>query len=523
MAAKNKSRRNVPPLIGNLVKQGVTLSSRLKGNRPPAEQQQHKTLIKLLTKAKDTSFGRHYNFAGMLQAEEPEALFRTRVPICDYDGMHPWWRRAELGEADVTWPGRIKYFALSSGTSGSPSKHIPVSKDQVRAIRRASIRQLLTLRKYDLDTAIYQKQILTLSGSTRLQDFGNHFKGDVSGINVKHLPRVARAYHKPGQKISSTATWEERLEKMVQAAPKWDIGIVAGVPAWFQILMERIEERYRLDSIHDIWPNLSVYLHGGVAIRPYVKSLNTHFRRPIHYVETYLASEGFVALQDRPHATGMELLANNGIFFEFIPFDEDHFGDDGKPRDPFINTVTVADIQPGVNYALVMSTCAGAWRYLIGDVVRFNSIDPPELVIDGRTKHFLSLVGEHLSVDNMTQGLCNAAAELDVAIPEFTVAGIPYQGGFAHHWFVGTEAEVDAPQLRNLLDEQLKVLNDDYVVERRHALKEVLLEPIPLHAFNEYLDHLGKTGGQSKFPRVLKEEKYQDWLRWLGEKGYRNP
>lgn len=513
-------RRKVPPLIGNLVKRGVTLSSRIKGNRPPAEKQQHKTLIKLLTKAKDTAFGKHYNFEEMLLAEEPEALFRTRVPLCDYDGMHPWWLRQEVGESDVTWPGKIKYFALSSGTAGSPSKHIPVSKDQVKAIRRASIRQLMSLNKYQLSPAIYQKQILTLSGSTQLQAVGKHYLGDVSGINVKHLPRMARAYNKPGTRISAIASWEERLDLMVKAAPKWDIGIVAGVPAWFQILMERLEERYQVESIHDLWPNLSVYLHGGVAIRPYVKTLNAHFRKPVHYLETYLASEGFVALQDRPDTDGMALLANNGIFFEFIPFDQDHFGDDGKPRDPFINTVTVADIEPGVNYALVMSTCSGAWRYLIGDVVRFISIDPPELVIDGRTKHFLSLVGEHLSVDNMTQGLCNAAAALNVGIPEFTVSGIPFKGSFAHHWFVGTDQEIDSERLTELLDEQLKILNDDYVVERRHALKAVIVDVLPMNVFNEHLSFLGKTGGQSKFPRVLNADKYKAWTDWLREKGY---
>lgn len=449
-------------------------------------------------------------------------MFRQTVPLCDYDGMHPWWRRAELGELDVAWPGRVKYFALSSGTSGAPSKHIPITRDQFKAIRRASIRQLVSLTKYDLDPAIYSKQVLTLAGSTQLQDFGNHFRGDLSGINTKHLPPYARPFHKPGKKISRTADWEYRLEKMVEAAPKWDLGIVAGVPAWFQILMEKIEERYRLDSIHEMWPNMQVYLHGGVAIGPYVKPLNKHFTKKVHFAETYLASEGFIALQVGPHAEGMELLANNGIYFEFIPFNENNFGDNGLPQDPFMPTVTVGELEVGKNYALVMSTCAGAWRYLIGDVVRFVSLDPPELIIDGRTKHFLSLCGEHLSVDNMTQGIVLTGDELGLELQEFTVAGLSNDGEFGHHWFIGCDQEADADLVQRTLDKHLGELNDDYPVERAHALKRMDVTLVPSPSFNEYLASMGKQGGQVKFPRVLKQAQYQDWMTFLKEKGHLN-
>lgn len=475
--------------------------------------------MKLLGKAKGTSFGRKYHFADILKSDDPQLEYQRRVPLCNYDGMHPWWRRAEAGELDVTWPGRVKYFALSSGTSGAPSKHIPITQAMLKAIRRASIRNLVSLSKYDLDPSIFQKQVLTLAGSTQLQNFGNHFRGDLSGINIKELPLYARAFNKPDRKIAQSADWEERLRKMVQAAPKWDIGVVAGVPAWMQILMERIEERYNLSSIHDIWPNLQVYLHGGVAISPYISSLNTHFAQPVTYIETYLASEGFIALQDGPDMEGMELLSNNGIYFEFIPFEEKYFGDNGMPHDPHCPTLTVAEIETGVNYALVMSTCAGAWRYLIGDVVRFNSVDPPELIIDGRTKHFLSLCGEHLSVDNMTQGVVNTAHDLQTQFQEFTVAGFVRDGEFGHHWFIASEdQDVDPQRVQELLDAHLGKLNDDYPVERAHALKHMLVDLVPTRVFNEYLAHLGKQGGQVKFPRVLKGQKYDEWVKYLRER-----
>jgi len=501
-----------------MLKRGVTISSKIKPNRPPAVVQQQETFVKLLNKAKNTSFGRQYKFAEILKSNDPEAAFKAAVPLTDYDGMAPWWRRSKAAELDVCWPGRVKYFALSSGTSGAPSKHLPVTKDMVKAIRRGSIRQMISLSKYDLDHNIYQRQILTLSGSTQLQDHGNHFRGDVSGINVKHMPPLVRAFNKPSKKISSIPVWEERLDMMVKEAPKWDIGIIAGVPAWMQILMEMIEKRYNVDTIHDIWPNLQVYLHGGVAIGPYVDSLNKHFRKKVHFIETYLASEGFIALQDRPNSLGMELLANNWIYFEFIPFDSAHIGEDGMPLDPHTPTLSLEEVEVDVSYALVMSTCSGAWRYLIGDVIRFKQLDPPELIIDGRTKHFLSLVGEHLSVDNMTQGVTNAAKKMGKSFQEFSVAGLADDGEFGHHWFIACDEEVDAEEVGRVLDEELKVLNDDYVVERAHALKHLIVTMVPTPHFNDFLSSLGKQGGQVKFPRVIKGEQFEKWKAYLRER-----
>lgn len=487
-----------------------------RGQRPG----QRRTFRKLLQTAADTAFGRHYNFADILASANPIGAFQKTVPVVDYDGMHPWWERAEAGESDVAWPGVVRYFALSSGTSGAPSKNIPVTQALLRSTRMTSIRQLVALQKFGVSPLAFRSKILTLSGSTTLQDFGHHMKGDVSGINVKQLPWFARTLHKPGQKIAAAPDWESRLKLMVEQAPNWDIGMVAGVPAWLDILIERILAHYKLDNIHELWPHFHVYIHGGVAIHPYRAKLDEHFGKKVVYAETYLASEGFFAYQSRPNAQGMELVRNAGIFFEFIPFDDVHFDADGNLKEKFPKVETIKTVELDQPYALVISTCAGAWRYLIGDVVRFVSLTPPEIIIDGRTKHFLSLCGEHLSVDNMTQAITRVAEQTGLHFPEFGVAGIPHEGKFAHHWYVAcNETGADPAKLQELLDAELKVLNDDYGVERQHGLPYMFVTVLPGQVFLDYLASLGKAGGQSKFPRVLKGKVLESWRGFLGERG----
>ena len=509
------SRQTEIRLLTQSLRRRIALTGRVSRFRQDAKLGQERVFIKLLQRAADTQFGRYYDFSGILQSPKPVEMFRQSVPLCNYDGMLQWWRRSEAGEPNVAWPGKVRYFALSSGTSGAPSKHIPVTKDMIRATQAASIRQLLTLRKFKMGQVVLQRRILTLSGSTTLQDFGHHFKGDVSGINVKHIPLIVRTLQKPGFKISRTTDWESRLQMMVEKAPKWDIGIVAGVPAWMDILMEQIIAHHKLDTIHDIWPNLRAFIHGGVAIGPYKRKLEQHFNRKMAYVETYLASEGFIALQTRPHAEGMELLHSNGIYYEFLPFNEENFDSDGQVKDLHARTLDIHEVEIGKPYALIMSTCSGAWRYLIGDVIRFVSLAPVELIIDGRTKHFLSLCGEHLSVDNMNHGTEAVAQKLGINFSEYTVAGLQREGRFGHHWFIGCDSKVNKVEVQKLLDIELKRLNDDYGVERLHALKHMIVNILPNHVFIDYLEFLGKAGGQSKFPRVMKKQQYEDWIAWL--------
>ncbi len=505
--------------LSDAIKKRVAMAEAMRKLRKSPILGQERTFNKLLVKAKDTAFGKYYGFEEILASANPLKRFRDVVPLCNYDTIHPWWQRAEDGEADVCWPGTIKYFALSSGTSGAPSKNIPVTKDLIRATQQASIRQLLILRRFKVSPGIISKKVLTLSGSTTLQYYGNHYKGDVSGIHAKHIPRVMKTLQKPGRRISNATSWESRLRLMVQNAPKWDIGVVAGVPAWLDILMEQIEDRYGATNIHEIWPNFQAFIHGGVAIEPYKKKLQSHFSRDVAFIETYLASEGFIALQGQPDAKGMELLAEHGIFYEFLPFDDANFDQDGQLRDNHARTYTLSEVEMGKPYALVMSTCAGAWRYLIGDVIRFVNNDPYELIIDGRTKHFLSLVGEHLSVDNMTHAVSNTADRLGLTFQEFGVTGIPHEGRFGHQWYIACDDLPDPTRVQQILDEELIKVNDDYAVERKHALAYMFVKLIPSKVFIDYLAQMGKLGAQSKFPRVLKGKQLDSWLAYLKVRG----
>jgi GH3 auxin-responsive promoter len=263
-----------------------------------------------------------------------------------------------------------------------------------------------------------------------------------------------------------------------------------------------------------VWPNLRVYVHGGVSFDPYRKGFEKLLGRPISYIETYLASEGFIAYQASPRHGSMKLVLNNGIFYEFVPFNDNNFLPTGE-LSPKAKTVPIDEVEEGKEYALLLSTCAGAWRYLIGDVIKFTSVEESEIVITGRTKHFLSLCGEHLSVDNMNKAIEMVSDELNIDIKEFSVAGIPHGTLFAHHWYVGTDQAVDALLLKERLDHFLKNLNDDYATERSAALKDVYVDVLPVKTFYGWMESMGKSGGQNKFPRVLKNAQLEEWQKFI--------
>jgi hypothetical protein len=278
--------------------------------------------------------------------------------------------------------------------------------------------------------------------------------------------------------------------------------------------MEKIISHYKLNNIHEIWPNLRVYVHGGVSLDPYRKGFDKLMGKPISYIETYLASEGFIAFQAYPNKRSMRLVLNNGIFYEFVPFEEKNFDNNGEIK-PDAETITIDEVEEGKEYAILLSSCAGAWRYLIGDVIKFVSLEDAEIIITGRTKHFLSLCGEHLSVDNMNKAIELVSNDFNIDIKEFTVAGIPHGSLFAHHWFVGTDDPVEPHTLKERLDAHLKVLNDDYAVERSAALKELHVDVVPVKRFYEWLESKGKVGGQNKFPRVMKNAQLEEWTTFL--------
>ena len=480
--------------------------------------QQIKVLKKLLKKARFTEFGQRYRFDDILLSNHPGKKFQKSVPTFDYNKIYDaWWYKTKEGIPDVCWPGVIKYFALSSGTSDATSKYIPITKDLIRSNTITSFNQLMSLTRYDdVPKSAVGKGWLILGGSTQLQKGPTYFAGDLSGIQQKNIPFWFQGLglYKPGKKIAKEKDWTKKLEEVVNNAPNWDIGFIVGVPAWLQLCMEKIVEKYALKNIHEMWPNLAFYVHGGVAMEPYKRGFDKLLGKPITYIETYLASEGFLAYQNRQGAKGMHLALNNNMFFEFVPFDQNNFDSEGNMvEEP--EAYMIHEIEEDRDYAILISTNAGAWRYAIGDTVRLVDREHSEIIITGRTKHFLSMVGEHLSVDNMNKAIEIVAENMNIYIPEFTVAGIPHGNFFAHQWYVATKDTVDENELKLRIDKRLKELNDDYEVERRHALKDIMVKVLSEDTFMKFMKLKGKEGGQHKFPRVLKGKMLQDWQNFL--------
>lgn len=481
-------------------------------------RQQIKVLKKLLRKARFTEFGQRYRFDDVLLSNHPGKKFQQNVPSFDYNKIYDaWWYKAKEGIPDVCWPGVIKYFALSSGTSDATSKYIPITKDLIRSNTITSFKQLLSLTRYaKVPKSAVGKGWLILGGSTQLQKGPTYFAGDLSGIQQKNIPFWFQGLglYKPGKKIAKEKDWATKLEEVVNNAPNWDIGFIVGVPAWLQLCMEKIIEKYELKHIHEMWPNLAFYVHGGVAMEPYKRGFEKLLGKPITYIETYLASEGFLAYQNRQGTSGMHLALNNNVFFEFVPFDNKNFDAEGNMVEGH-EAYMIHEIEENKDYAILISTNAGAWRYAIGDTVRLVNREHSEIIITGRTKHFLSLVGEHLSVDNMNRAIQMVASDMNIYIPEFTVAGVPHGTFFAHQWYVATKDIVDETDLKKRIDAKLKELNDDYEVERRHALKDVMVKVLSEKTFMDFMKIKGKVGGQHKFPRVLKGKMLEDWQQFL--------
>jgi hypothetical protein len=488
---------------------------RLPENDP--RRQQLRVLKRLLKKARFTAFGQHYRFDEILLTRNAEKAFQDIVPVHDYNKIYnEWWKKTLDGVPDVTWPGKIKYYALSSGTSEAASKYIPVTRDILRSNRINYLRQLVSLISYNhLPRNAVTKGFLMLGGATDLQKGkAGWYAGDLSGILMKNKPFWFQTFYKPGGRIAAIKDWNQKLNEIVEKAPDWDIGYIVGVPAWCQMCMEMIVEHYKVETIHDIWPNLGFFVHGGVAFEPYKKGFEKLLGKPIIYIENYLSSEGFIGFKDREHAKGLKLVLNNNIFMEFVPFNDKNFDADGKMVEK-PEALMIHEVEEEKEYVLLISTNAGAWRYLIGDTVRFVNKERSEVVITGRTKHFLSLVGEHLSVENMNKAIEKVSEELNISIPEYAVIGFPYKSFFAHKWFIACNDEVDEALLQHKIDQHLCGINDDYAVERRGALREVFLQKLPEEVFMKFMERKGKLGSQHKFPRVLKGKMLQDWNEFL--------
>lgn len=493
----------------------IAAALRIPPNDP--RRQQIRVLKKLLKKARFTEFGQHYRFDDALLNKHPAKKFQELVPVHDYNKIYEeWWKKTLEGVPDVTWPGKIKYYALSSGTSEAASKYIPVTRELLRSNTVNYLRQLLSLIRYEeANKRAMTKGFLMIGGATDLKKGkAGWYAGDLSGILAKKRPFWFQSFYKPGGRIAALADWNQKLNEIVEHAKEWDIGYIVGVPAWCQMCMEMVIEHYKVKNIHEVWPNFSFFVHGGVAFEPYKKGFEKLLGKPIVYIENYLSSEGFIGYKTREHAKGMQLILNNNIFFEFVPFDEKNFDNEGQiSANP--EALMIHEVEEGKEYALLMSTNAGSWRYLLGDTIKFVDLDKCEVAITGRTKHFLSLTGEHLSVENMNKAIQLVSEEFNISIPEFTVVGFPYESFFAHRWYVATNDTVDSDLLQKRIDENLRMLNDDYATERDSALKAVFLEVLPEEKFMKFMELKGKLGSQHKFPRVMKGKMLEEWNRFL--------
>lgn len=505
-------------ILGAIIKGAVQLGQQFTEEKGSPAELQAKTLRELLTRAKDTAFGQRYQFDKILEADDIAKAFAAQVPLHSYESIYDqWWGRQKDGEKDITWPGRTEYFALSSATTATPRKSIPVTEDMVQAIRTAGIRQILALANFELPSELFERDILMLGSTTQLQDKGEFREGAISGISASRIPFWFESYYKPGRDIANIEDFEARLQEIAVQAPNWDVGALSGIPAWIQLMLERVIAHNGLNNIHEIWPGLHIFATGGMAYEPYRKNIESLLAHPITIIDTYLASEGFLAFQTRPETPAMALLLNNGIYFEFAPFSPGNFRPDGTPE-PHVPILHIGQVEEGREYALLISTCSGAWRYAIGDTVQFTDKARNEIVITGRTKHYLSAAGEQLSVAHMNEAVRRLSEDLNLTYKEFTVVSVPHGNGFAHHWYIGLDQAPDAAVLQKHIDATLCEINQYYRQVRGKRLKEVFVHPVSPDLFYGWQAKNNKLGGQHKLPRVLSQSQYEDWKQYLEQR-----
>lgn len=502
------------PLLGSIIKTAIDLRDTFNSPSHPIESQRE-VLKSLLEKAKDTAFGKYYGFSKILKSESMEAHFAAAIPYFDYHQMTDrWWCQTHKGLPDIAWPGIPEFLARSSGTTGKKSKLLPVTDEMVQAITAAGIKQIGALANFDVPADFFEKEVLMLGSSTTLDEENGFLIGEISGISAGKIPNWFRNFYKPGEEIARIKDWDQKVDEIVKYAPNWDIGALSGIPSWMEIMLKRVIAHHNLKTIHDIWPNLRVYTTGGVAFQPYEKSFNQLLSHPIIVIDTYLASEGFLALQNRPETTSMRLITDNGIYFEFVPFHPDYILDDGSIAQD-APALPIAEVEENKEYILIISTVSGAWRYLIGDTIKFTDVSRAEIQITGRTKFFLNVVGSQLSVNKMEVALREIEEKFTTKVPEFTVAAVKINNEFYHHWYLGTACKVDPEKIAFALDDILKEANNNYKVARSKALKGIKVTPISPSIFTEWNSSQKKKGGQVKMEKVMNEEKFKEWEEFV--------
>lgn len=469
----------------------------------PVETQQE-ILYNLLAKAASTEWGKKFSFTSINSIKE----FQLRLPVQTYEDIVPYVERLRKGEVNLLWPGEIKWFAKSSGTTASKSKFIPMSSESLENCHYRAARDILVI--YTMlhpETKIFNGKSLTLGGSHRINQFSNDsLYGDLSAILIENAPFWVEIIRTPKQKIALLEDFEQKLELITRKCVNENVTNISGVPSWYLVLIKQILAYTGKSNLLDVWPNLEVFFHGGISFVPYRDQYKKLINgTQMNYLETYNASEGFFGIQDDPEKSDMLLMLDYGIFYEFIPADKVNSGS--------YPVYTIAEVEKDVNYAIIISTNGGLWRYMMGDTIIFSSINPFRFRISGRTKHFINVFGEEVIVDNAEKALQAACNETGAAISEYT-AGPVFMDATSkgsHEWiieFAKDPSEIEKFTL--VLDTTLKSINSDYEAKRYKDLnlEMPVIRVVPAGTFNKWLKTKNKFGGQNKVPRLSNSREF---------------
>ena len=469
---------------------------------------QREWLKKLLHSARDTEWGQSYEFKSI---QSPE-MFRERLPVREYEELKPFIDRLKQGEQNILWPSETKWFAKSSGTTADKSKFIPVSEEALEECHFKGGKDLLSIYcNNHPDTNLFAGKAIAMGGTHQIMEVASesiYYQGDLSAILMQNLPFWVEFLRTPNLSIALMDEWESKIDKMARATIQHDVTNISGVPSWTLLLARRVLEITGKKHLLEVWPNFELFIHGGVSFLPYRELFRQIFpSQQMHYLETYTASEGFFAIQDRDDADDMLLMLDYGIYYEFLPADE--FSSYSS------EAISLDEVNLNTNYAVVITTNAGLWRYLIGDTVRFTSLDPHRIKITGRTRSYINAFGEELIVDNADKALSIACNRCQSTLLDYTAAPVYFevnQRG-AHEWLI----EFDAPPqdmafFTEIFDNALKSLNSDYEAKRYRnmILGEPIIRVVPLNTFYNWLKSKGKLGGQHKVPRLFNTRKYVD-------------
>ncbi len=477
--------------------------SRISKDMLHAVETQEQIMRQLVKNARDTLFGKDHDFAAIKSYED----FKKHIPIRDYEGLKQYIELIKEGKQNILWKGKPIYFAKTSGTT-SGVKYIPISKDSISNHINTARDALLCYIAQTGKSDFTRGKMIFLSGSPTLERIGGIPTGRLSGIVNHHVPRYLRSNQLPSFETNCIDDWETKLDKIVEETIQQQMTLISGIPPWMQMYFDRLTEKTG-KKIAEIFPSLSLIVQGGVNFEPYKKRLFESIGQEIDYIELYPASEGFIAFQDRPGEEGLLLNTNSGIFYEFVPANE--IFDDNPSR------VSLADVEIGKNYVLLINSNAGLWGYNLGDTIKFLSTNPYRIQVTGRVKHFISAFGEHVIAEEVDEALMQAAEEKKVSVVEFTVAPMVQAGNGKsyHEWFIEFEsAPEDLDSFARILDQNLRKKNvyyDDLI--SGNILERLHIHQIHKNGFIEYMRSVDKLGGQNKLPRLSNDRKIAEALQ----------